>query len=89
MSLLEAATAGTPIVTTSTCEIPLVFKHRHDALLFPPDRVDLARKHVEWVLTNPDEAAKMGTAARETVLKFFNPDNFVSKWNKIFESASR
>jgi len=88
-SVIEAALAGCPLVLASTCEVPIIFSHRKDALLFPPDRADLARKHIEWVLTHPDEAAKMGTAARETVLKFFNHDNFVSKWNEIFNRVSR
>lgn len=89
MSLLEAATAGSPIVSTATCEIPVVFKHGHDAMLFPPDRPDLGEKYVRQLLDDRELAERIGRNAHETALRFFNPENFVAKWDKVLNDQLR
>jgi hypothetical protein len=88
MSLLEAATAGTPIVSAATCEIPYVFTHKKDALLFSPDSPETGEKYVRMLLNNKDMAAELGRNARKTVLEFFNPTTFVDKWNEVFERVT-
>lgn len=87
MSLLEAMTAGTPIVSTSNYEIPIVFKHGYDALLFPSDRPDLGEKYVRKLLDDKELAARLGANAHKTALRFFDPNTFTDKWNKVLNDA--
>jgi hypothetical protein len=89
MSLLEAATAGTPIVTTATCEIPYVFEHRKSAMLFNPEQPDVGEKYVRQLLNDKDMAKELGENARKAVLEFFNPQKFTDSWTKVFEGVSR
>jgi glycosyltransferase involved in cell wall biosynthesis len=40
-----------------------------------------------WCLENPDEAAKLGRAARETIVNLFSLDKHVESWNNVFKEV--
>lgn len=80
---LEAAACGLAIVTTSTCMLPEIFTHKVDALLYPPDRIDLGKKYLEQLLNDPDRAIEMGKRARQTIMEKFSIKDFVDNWNRV------
>jgi glycosyltransferase involved in cell wall biosynthesis len=45
------------------------------------------RDRLIWCLRNPDEAAKLGEAARETILNRFSLDKHVDAWNNVFKEV--
>lgn len=86
-ALLEAASVGCPIVTTSTCLIPSFFKNGVNAIV--SNDLQQLRLGLIDLLNNPDKARKLGEEARQTILQYFSEDNFVSNWDKILKEAVR
>lgn len=71
-SMIEAMSCGCPIVGSSTAPVQEVIKDGHNGLLcdfFNP--TDIADKVVH-MLENPDDAQRMGAAARKVALKNFD-----------------
>ena len=83
MSTVEAATAGTPIVSVTDCAPGQIFTHGENALLFDSSEPERGRQHLEYLLANPAEAARLGANAREFATKFFNKDRFRSQWEDV------
>jgi len=84
-SLLEAMSCGCPVVTTATCMIPEIIKNGENGYI---SNVPLQLKtYIETLLDNHEVAEEMGKKARETILKHFSIQDFVSKWNNIFFSC--
>lgn len=86
-ALLEAASVGCPIVTTSTCLIPSFFKNGVNAIV--SNDLQQLRLGLIDLLNNPDKARKLGEEARQTILKYFSEDSFVSNWDQILKEAVR
>ena len=67
LSLAEAMATGMPVVTTATCGMLDLVKHRHNGLLVPPrNSSDLASAILE-LLNNPALRQRLGERGRETV----------------------
>jgi glycosyltransferase involved in cell wall biosynthesis len=85
MSLIEAASCGCCVISTSTCEIPHIFTNGYDSIL-SNDPKEL-REACIYMLNNPDKAEEMGKRGRETVLKRFSLEKFKSAWTSVFQKA--
>ncbi|HEX5186264.1 MAG TPA: glycosyltransferase, partial [Nitrososphaeraceae archaeon] len=72
-----------PIVSTSTCEIPNIFKHGHDALL--SNDANELRQYCLQLLGDSKLRETLGNNARETVKNRFTIEKFKNKWNEIFD----
>ena len=71
-SLLEAAACALPIVTTDVPGCREVVRHGVNGLLVPArDAVALAAA-IKYMYERPEERARMGAAARDTVLRAFD-----------------
>ncbi len=70
--LIEAMTAGLPIVATDVGGIPEMVERGTSALLVPPHRPDLLADAVVRVLTNPMQATAMGRAGRRLAADRFD-----------------
>lgn len=84
--MLEAASCGCAIVSTSYQMTPHVFTHGKDALL-SNNPLELKR-HCEYLLQNPDKARLLGDAARKTIQEKFPLADFISNWKAVFEAAA-
>jgi glycosyltransferase involved in cell wall biosynthesis len=84
MSLLEAMAAGVPVVASAVGGIPDVVKHGVNGLLVAPgDAVDLLRA-LRRVLRDPQLAAALGAAGRETVRARFAPEQVLAQLGEVY-----
>lgn len=86
-SLLEAMSCGCPVVSTATCMIPEIIQNGINGFI-SNDENEL-RSKIEYLLYNKDVAKDMGQKARETILKMFPEQEFLNKWNLVFDEAYR
>lgn len=87
LSLLEAAACGCPIVTTNHQEIAKFFKHEENCLI-----ANTAQEMMVATtrLKEDDELCqRLGKAARETILKYFDYQRFLTEWNSIFMETAK
>jgi glycosyltransferase involved in cell wall biosynthesis len=82
--LLEAMSCGCAVVSTSTCMIPEIIKHGENGFL-SNDEEEL-KQYISYLFKNPEEAKRIGSNARKTILEKFNEKIFLEQWNKVFRS---
>ena len=83
--LVEAMAAGRPIVASRVGGIPDLVHHGVNGLLVPPrDEIQLADS-ISWLLSKPDEAARMGAAGR-LKCREFSLCEMVSKLDGLYRS---
>lgn len=85
MSLLEAMACGCAVVSTNTCMIPEIIQHGYNGLL-GTDAKEL-REHCIKLLSDNDLSQELGRNAKKTIKEIYNINNFINKWNNIFESV--
>jgi glycosyltransferase involved in cell wall biosynthesis len=70
-TLLEAMACGTPVVCTRVASLPEVVEDGVTGLIVPPNNPDALRTALRFLVEHPEEAARMGRAARARVLAKF------------------
>ena len=86
-SLLEAMSCGCAVVSTATCMIPEIIENGVNGYI-SNDEEDL-KGYINDLLNDPSLAAKMGQAARQTILQKFSEEKFINNWNEVFDLAYR
>jgi glycosyltransferase involved in cell wall biosynthesis len=86
-SLLEAMSCGCAVVSTATCMIPEVIENGVNGFI-SNDEEEL-KGYIKQLLDDPSLAAKMGHAARKTIVEKFSEKSFINNWNEIFDLAYR
>ena len=86
-SLLEAMSCGCAVVSTATCMIPEVIEHGVNG--FISNNEEELKNYIQQLINDPQLAAKMGDAARKTVVEDFSEQKFINNWNEIFDLAYR
>jgi glycosyltransferase involved in cell wall biosynthesis len=71
-SLIEAAAAGLPIITTDVPGCREVVEHKVNGLLVPVREVEPLVQAIRFMHEQPDERIRMGEAGRETALCRFD-----------------
>jgi hypothetical protein len=84
-SLLEAMAMGCAVVSCNTCAIPDYIKHGENGFLYKSD--EEALQYLKLLLNDKDLAEKLGKNARETIKEKCSVDEFVRKWNNVFDLA--
>ncbi len=77
VSLLQAASAGVPIVASRVGGIPEAVRDGVNGLLVPPGDAEALGRAVSRILGDADLAARMGAAGRELVGREFSVDGMV------------
>ena len=83
--LLEAMACGCAVISTNNCMIPEIIEHEHNGMV-SNDPKEL-KKYLEFLLANPEEAARLGENGQKTIKEKYNMDRFVSSWNDVFAKA--
>ncbi|MGZ8217441.1 glycosyltransferase [Methylomagnum sp.] len=77
VSLLQASSAGVPIVASRAGGIPEAVRDGVNGLLVPPGDVDALGEAVGRLLDNPELARQMGAAGRALIEREFSVDGMV------------
>jgi len=86
LSLLEAMQLGMPVVALGATEV-------HEAV--PPEagivstKMDVLIEALRWLVTDSEEAAARGRAARRVALDRYGLDRFLSDWDEVLEEVTR
>lgn len=83
MSLMEAMSCGIPCVSTANQQVPIIMKGIDTC---SNDLSFLAKQIVE-ICNNSERAASIGNQCRNRIVENYNIDNFINKWNVIFDNA--
>lgn len=88
MTTVQAASMARPIVASRVGGLPEVVVHQESGLLVDSeDTHDLAAA-VSFLLDHPDDAARMGRAARERVEERFSLDHFVAAYDALYRTLT-
>lgn len=68
----EYLSTGNPVIVTKVGEIPDYLKDGKNAFLAEPDSAEAFAEKLDFVLSHPDLARKVGQKGREVALKYFN-----------------
>jgi len=85
-ALLEAASAGLPIVTTDTPGCREVVDDGVNGYLVPTRNASLVAESLKKLIENPELRSQFGQAGREKVLKEFTVDKVVEETMNIYTS---
>lgn len=86
LALLEAMTAGMPVLALSTTEAPEAVPA--SAGLVSNNVESLRRTAARW-LADPGEARERGRAAREHALAHYGLNRFLTDWDRILKEVAR
>lgn len=86
MSLFEAMSCGSIVVSTASCMIPEVIQHGHNGIL--TNNPKEMRFYLEDILKNRQNYETLGWNARQTILEKFSLDKFVQKWDNLLRKAT-
>jgi glycosyltransferase involved in cell wall biosynthesis len=84
VSLVEAASSGIPMVSTSVGEIPYLWQTNENCLLVEDNDVNAFAEAVERILTNKDLQLKISAAARKKAEQY-TWDNIKHKWDNLLQ----
>jgi glycosyltransferase involved in cell wall biosynthesis len=85
--LVEAMACGLPVVTTPVSGIPELVRAEANGLLVPPDDPEAVAEALLRLRTDPELAARLGRAGRESVLRRFDGDHLARRLAALFEEA--
>jgi hypothetical protein len=85
LSVLEAMEIGLPVVALATTELVTVIKDGENG--FIDTNVDNLVRKMRWLLSDPEEASRIGDEGRRTVRERFGPVRFAADWKAAFEEA--
>src|SRR6266480_1179871 len=82
LAVIEAMTIGMPVVALATTELPTVILHGETGYISCD--IDALIEHMRYLLSDYEEAARMGRNARAVAQERFGLDRFISDWNRAF-----
>ena len=82
--LLEAMQAGMAVVTTDISPMNLVVEHGINGLLFEKDNPADFAKQIHALVSDPEKRARLGQAARQTVVTHYSIEKIISMYSKLY-----
>src|SRR5581483_3557581 len=82
LAVIEAMTMGMPVVALATTELPTVIEHGTSG--YVSCDVDELIDCMRFLLTNPQEARRLGDNARAVANERFGLQRFARDWNTAF-----
>jgi glycosyltransferase involved in cell wall biosynthesis len=68
----EYLASGNPVVAAGVGDIPMYLKDRQNAFVYSPGDQEALEGAMEFILTHPEDAHRIGIAGRETAHRHFN-----------------
>jgi len=82
LAVIEAMTIGMPIVSLATTELPTVILHGETG--YVSCDIDTLIEHMRFLLSDYEEASRIGRNARAVAQQRFGLDRFINDWNRAF-----
>ena len=83
----EALMCGTPLVTTNNYGISRYLKHK-DSCFFANNKDDML-SYCKKILKSKNLQEDMSASARAVAIKYFHINDYIDKWNYVFNRALR
>jgi glycosyltransferase involved in cell wall biosynthesis len=83
-TLLEGMACGVPVICTEVGGMPEVVEDSVTGFVVPPNDAESLNRRLCWLRDNPDQAKKMGLAARQRVLEKFTWRAVVERCLQIY-----
>ena len=87
LSLLEAMSAGLPVVSTAVGGIPEIIDDGENGLLVPFGDIDAMADKLYAILTDQTLANRLGTKARQTIIERHTIDKVLPQYESIYEKV--
>jgi glycosyltransferase involved in cell wall biosynthesis len=84
--VLEAASAGIPVIASKVGALPDVFTDNHDILFIEPGDVLHLSELIDFLITNPDERRRLGSNIKNTFNKNFTGEIVIKQLDAIYQS---
>jgi glycosyltransferase involved in cell wall biosynthesis len=82
LAVIEAMTIGMPVVALATTELPTVILHGETG--YVSCDIDALIEHMRFLLSDYEEASRMGRNAQAIAQERFGLDRFIRDWNRAF-----
>lgn len=89
MVFLEAALASLPVVAYRHGGVPEVVVDGVTGLLAPENDIEALAEHIDYLLTHPEVAARMGALGRERVIRDFDVELQTVRLEQIYDELVR
>lgn len=84
---LEAMAAGCPIVASDAGGLPELVEHGETGLIFPAGDVAALTRCLQALLSDPEQARRMGLQGRERFLRHFHVDGMVQQTRAVYDEV--
>ncbi len=83
-TILEAAAAEAPIITTPIGGIPEIIENNVNGILVKPKNSQELAEKINYLINNPDKAQKMAQKAKEKIERKFGLEEMIEKTKEIY-----
>ncbi len=83
LAVIEAMTIGMPVVALATTELPTVIVNGETGYI--SCNIDELIEHMHFLLTDREEACRLGRNAQAVARERFGLDRFIRDWNMAFD----
>jgi glycosyltransferase involved in cell wall biosynthesis len=87
VSLLEAMSAGCPVVSTAVGGVPEIIAEGENGLLVPAGSAEALTRSIRFLLSSPGESARLARRARETVSERFDEERMLQDYVSLYREA--
>jgi glycosyltransferase involved in cell wall biosynthesis len=87
-SVLEAMATALPIVTWDVPFAQALLREGESGLLVKPGDVEGFAGAIAQILSDPDQARRLGTAARKSVCEVYSLDRVATAYEELYQSLS-
>ena len=88
-TLLEGMACGIPAICTDVASMPEIVQDGISGFVVPPNDAAAIRDKLAWLEAHPEDAARMGEAARRRVLDRFGWAEVVQRCLAAYDRAAR
>lgn len=82
--VLEAASAGLPVIATSIGALPDIFKHNDDILFIDSGDIDYLARYLTLLINHPDERKRLGESIKMTFDERLAGEIVINKLREIY-----
>jgi glycosyltransferase involved in cell wall biosynthesis len=88
MALMEAMSAGKPVVATSVGSVPVLVSHGHSGLLVPPGDAAALADALRAIIADRDLRVRLGLRAQMTAEGSFSAASMANQYRAVYESIA-